>query len=181
MVIAGKVPASFNIRKLIALGPRDLKEFFFAGRLADTIPHDQRQIPCRRRVRPVLVAAVKPVRRHKIRAFTPQVLCFLIHQTGELLHRPGNPLCDHHRAVIVRFQHQGIQKISQIELLLFFHTEPYLRLSRRVRRRRDDLISFLALQRQDTSHDLRRTRHRPHHVFFFSKQNTPTVSIHKHC
>ena len=169
MVIAGEIPASVHICKLITLRPRDLKKFFPAGRLGDTVTHDHSQVPGRRRMYSALITGVKAIRRHKMRIIAAKLLCFLVHKSGKFLHRAGNPFRDHHRAVVMGFQHQRIQEVAQIELLLILNPKPYLGLAGRIGRRSNDLVLLPVLQCKDTGHDLGRARHRPNLFLFFAK------------
>ena len=141
---------------------------------------------------------VQSVRRDKKRVLTADFLCFFIHFPGKGKHClpafflcvqaavHGKPsrltpviLCNHHCCIVVGFQHQPVKEILHPVMLALLHAHMYLRLSRRVRRNRQDVLRISSFQCQNTCHDLRRARHRQDFVPVFGKQNTPVLRVHQ--
>ena len=108
----------------------------------------------------IIILCVQSIRCNKICGITADLFCLPVHHIREPLHTARNMFCNSDCRIIVRLQHQRVQKILQAEFLPAFHPQLYLRL-------RYSLLTYIysfgqipLFQRKDTSHDLRRACHR---------------------
>ena len=106
-------PHHLRIRKIITGSARDLQKFLSGSGIRHAIGHDLCQIPGRGGVRPAAVVdhRVQAVWRDKISIEAADIPRFLVHHRREAFHAAAHRLRDHHRRIIVRLQHQRIQKI----------------------------------------------------------------------
>ncbi len=181
MIVAVKASFPFHIRKIISLGPCNLQKPFLLRRIRHAVSHNPGQIRRRCGVHfSVFVhLRIQTVRGNKITVKTTDVTGLLIHHSRKLLHAAAHSLGDHHRRIVVGFQHQGIQQIPQPVFLPRLHKKLHFRHTCRIGRSLHNLIQVTIFQRENTGHNLRGAGHRQLILRILSVENPAGIRIHE--
>ena len=116
-----------------------------------------------------------------MRICTADCCGFFIHKRCKFLYTSADGLCNHYRRVVMRFQHQGIQKIAKQKLFSLPHTEMYFRRCGCFSRCSCDRLLLSVFQCQNACHDFRCARHCHRICLTFSEQHTAGIAIHQAC
>ena len=116
-----------------------------------------------------------------MRICTADCCGFFIHKRCKFLYTSADGLCNHYRRVVMRFQHQGIQKIAKQKLFSLPHTEMYFRRCGCFSRCSCDRLLLSVFQCQNACHDFRCARHCHRICLAFSEQHTAGIAIHQAC
>ena len=183
MIMTRKCTLPVCILELIFLRPGHFKKCFLFPGCHNTVLHDLCQVFCCCRMYAAFIFRIQSVWRNKMGVLTTDLCSFCIHFFCKFFYTSGNALCHSHSAVIMRFQHQGIQQVFDVEHFPFLHPKMYLRLGRSLIRYFYRLIRMFpqVFQRKDTRHNLRCTCHRTDHICILSIQYPAAVCIHQHC
>ena len=184
MVAAGEGAFSRLNRKIVVSCAGDGKKFLPLRRLGYTIPQDQGQIGCRCGVNlllslTILLPAVQSVGGDKPGIPAANLVGLFVHPYRKLLHRTCNPLSNHHRGIVVGFQHQGVKKILQKIRLPRFHSHAHLRLGSIFFGSLKPRICVSCLQSQNTGHNLGCAGHGPAEALILAIKNPPIGAVHK--
>ena len=153
MVVAIIGLCAGNICKLVALRAGNLKELL----VFDAIAHNFCQILRCRPMYASFILSIQSVWSNKICILTANLSCLLIHLFCKLLYTPRNMLRDCHSRVIMRFQHQRVQQISQVKFIIRAHAKPDFRHGGRITADAYLIFQIAKLQREDAGHDFCRT------------------------
>ena len=127
----------------------------------------------------VLFHPVQSIGCNKICILTPQAFCLFIHQCGKPFHAAPYIFRDHDRCIIVGFQHQGIQQVTQAVFLPGPDPQMDLGLGGGRGGYGYTVLQISHLQGQDTCHYLCGAGHGANDVLALSIQDTAAATVHE--